>query len=136
MAVAAPKVDFDREIRPIFSDKCFACHGPDEKQRQAGLRFDTKDGGYRVITPGDSGKSRLFQRVSATNKANRMPPPVSGLSLTDGQVDLIRRWIDQGAAWETHSSYVPPKRPELPGVKHKGWTRNPIDSFILAKLES
>jgi hypothetical protein len=135
-AVAAPKIDFDREIRPIFSDKCFACHGPDEKQRQAGLRFDTKDGGYRVITPGDSGKSRLFQRVSATNKANRMPPPASGLSLTDSQVDLIRRWIDQGADWETHWSYVPPKRPDLPGVKRKGWARNPIDSFILAKLES
>src|SRR6266481_2760702 len=136
MAVAVPKVDFDREIRPIFSDKCFACHGPDEKQRQAGLRFDTKDGGYRVITPGDSGKSRLFQRVSATNKANRMPPTASGLSLTDSQVDLIRRWIDQGAEWETHWSYVPPKRPELPGLKRKGWARNPIDSFILAKLES
>ena len=135
LAPAAPKIDFDREIRPIFSDKCFACHGPDEKQRQVGLRFDTKEGGYRVIAPGDSGKSRLFQRISAPNKANRMPPPTSGLSLTDSQVDLIRRWIDQGADWETHWSYVAPKRPDPPGVKRKGWTRNPIDYFILAKLE-
>jgi mono/diheme cytochrome c family protein len=88
---AAPKIDFDREIRPLFSDKCFACHGPDEKQRQAGLRFDIKEGVSRVITPGDSGHSRLFQRIGAANKANRMPPTASGLTLTDQQVDLIRR---------------------------------------------
>src|SRR5258705_3961551 len=86
LTAAAPRIDFDREIRPIFSDKCFACHGPDEKQRQAGLRFDTKDGGYRVITPGASGKSPPFQRVSTTNKANPMPPPASRLILTDRQV--------------------------------------------------
>ena len=136
LASAAPKIDFDREVRPIFSDKCFACHGPDEKQRQAGLRFDTKEGGSRVIIPGDSGNSRLLQRISATNKANRMPPPASGLSLSDSQIDLIRRWIDQGAGWETHWSYVPPKRPNLPSVRRKNWIRNPIDTFILAKLES
>src|SRR5260370_38226389 len=100
---AAPKIDFDREIRPRFSDKCFACHGPDEKQRQAGLRFDTKEG-LRVIVPGDSANSRLFQRISATN-ANRMPPTASGLSLTDSQVNLVPRWIDQGADGETHCSY-------------------------------
>src|SRR5260370_13803873 len=106
MAVAAPKVDFDREIRPIFSDKCFACHGPDEKQRQAGLRFDTKDGGYRVITPRDSRKSRLFERISASVKANRMPPPASGLSLTDQQIDLVLRWLANGAAWEPHYPFL------------------------------
>src|SRR5438270_8096059 len=134
MAVAAPKVDFDREIRPIFSDKCFACHGPDEKQRQVGLHFDTKEGGYRVIVPGDSAKSPLFQRVSAANKANRMPPSASGLSLTDQQVDLIRRWIDQGADWETHWSYIASKRPVLPAVKRRSCTLNPIDRFILANI--
>src|SRR5260370_1555011 len=101
MAVAAPKVDFDREIRPIFSDKCFACHGPDEKQRQAGLLFDTKEGGYRVITPGDSRKSRLFQRISASAKANRMPPPASGLTLPDQPTDLVRPWIDPAPAADT-----------------------------------
>src|SRR5712692_8152513 len=131
----APKIDFDREIRPLFSDKCFACHGPDEKQRQVGLRFDTKEGGARVIVPGDSAKSRLYQRISAANKASRMPPPASGLSLTDTQVDLIRRWIEQGANWETHWSYVPPRRPDLPVVKRKSWPRNSIDHFILAKLD-
>src|SRR6266853_678424 len=134
LSSAAPKIDFDREIRPLFSDKCFACHGPDEKQRQAGLRFDTKEG-LRVIVPGDSAKSRLYQRIGAADKANRMPPPASGLSLTDSQVELVRRWIDQGADWETHWSYVPPKRVELPPVRHRTWPRNPIDHFILARLE-
>src|SRR5438128_4821277 len=131
-AAAAPKIDFGRDIRPLFSDKCFACHGPDEKQRQVGLRFDTKDGAYHVIVPGDSARSRLFQRISAANIASRMPPQASGLSLTDSQVDLIRRWIDQGAYWETHWSYVPPKRADLPAVKRKSWPRNSIDHFVLA----
>src|SRR5258705_10243887 len=98
LASGAPKIDFDREIRPVFSDKCFACHGPDEKQRQAGLRFDTREG-LRVIVPGDSAKSRLFQRISAAGQPSRMPPPASGLSLTAPQIDLVRRWIDQGADW-------------------------------------
>jgi hypothetical protein len=132
---AAPKVDFDREIRPLLSDKCYTCHGPDEKQRQAGLRFDTKEGGARVIAPGDSAKSRLFQRISAANKATRMPPAASGLSLSDSQIDLIRRWIDQGAEWERHWSYVAPQRPPVPAVKRRGWIRDPIDAFVLARLE-
>src|SRR5260370_19681178 len=93
LAFAAPKIDFDREIRPILSDKCFACHGPDEKQRQAGLRFDVKEGAARVIVAGDSASSRIFQRISAANAANRMPPPASSLSLTDQQVKLIRQWL-------------------------------------------
>src|SRR5256714_13729402 len=75
LAAAAPKIDFDREIRPLFSDKCFACHGPDEKQRQVGLRFDTQEGASRVIVAGDSAKSRLFQRISRANKASPLPPP-------------------------------------------------------------
>jgi hypothetical protein len=132
---AAPRIDFDRQIRPLFSDKCFTCHGPDEKQRQAGLRFDTKQGAARVITPGDSAHSRLLQRIGAANKANRMPPPASGLALTDQQIDLIRQWVDQGAVWETHWAYVAPIRPDLPAVQHKNWARNSIDSFVLAKLE-
>src|SRR5947209_16270045 len=135
LASGAAKIDFDREIRPLISDKCFACHGPDEKQRQAGLRFDTKEGGYRVIVPGDSSKSRLIQRIGALGKPTRMPPPASGLSLTEAQVDLIRRWIDQGAEWETHWSYIAPRRVEAPAVRRKSWPRNPIDRFVLARLE-
>src|SRR2546429_8238162 len=83
LAAAAPKIDFDREIRPLFSDKCFACHGPDEKQRQGDLRFDIKEGASRVIVPGDSAKSRLFQRITASDKARRHPPPRSCVSASD-----------------------------------------------------
>jgi hypothetical protein len=138
---AAP-VDFDRDIRPILSDTCFACHGPDEKPRMAKLRLDTKDGmfadrgGYQVIVPGKSSESRLYQRISATEKAKRMPPPYAERTLNEKQIELIRRWIDDGAKWEMHWAYQPPKRPELPAVKNARWVRNPIDSFILARLES
>jgi mono/diheme cytochrome c family protein len=141
-ATTAAPVDFDREIRPILSDNCFACHGPDEKQRMAKLRLDTKDGvfadrgGYQVLTPGKAADSKLYQRISASDKAQRMPPPYADRTLNDKQIELIRRWIDEGAKWETHWAYVPPKRPDLPEVKAKAWPRNPIDNFILARLES
>ena len=134
-------VDFNREIRPILSDTCFACHGPDEKQRQVDLRLDTKEGifadrgGYQVIIPGKASESRLFQRISAENKIVRMPPPKASRTLTPAQIELVRRWIDEGAKWETHWSYLPPQRPELPKVRRSGWTRNPIDNFVLARLE-
>jgi hypothetical protein len=133
-----PVLDFNRDIRPILSDNCFACHGPDEKQRMAKLRFDVKEGAFSkpgVIIPGDAAGSRLVQRVSAADKELRMPPPISGRTLTDNQITLLRRWVDEGAKWETHWAYLPPKRPELPKVANTTWPRNPIDHFILARLE-
>jgi len=139
---AQKPVDFDREIRPILSDNCFACHGPDEKQRMAKLRLDTKDGvfsdrgGYQILVPGKSSDSKLYQRISATDKAKRMPPPYADRTLNEKQIELIRRWIDEGAKWEMHWSYVPPQRPELPQVQYTRWPRNLIDNFILARLES
>jgi hypothetical protein len=146
MAVAAlaaepGAVDFDREIRPILSDNCFACHGPDQKQRMANLRLDIKGGifaergGHPVIVPGNAAGSRLYQRISAKEKARRMPPPYSERSLTEQQVELIKKWIDQGARWEMHWAYIPPKRPDVPKVRDGSWPRNPIDNFILARLE-
>jgi mono/diheme cytochrome c family protein len=134
-AAAAPPVDFDREIRTVLSDKCFSCHGPDEKQRMAKLRLDTKDGAMSVIAPGKSGESKLVQRLTAEKKAMRMPPAATGNTVDDKQVDAIRRWIDQGAKWETHWSYTSPKRPEVPKVKNPAWVKNPIDNFVLARLE-
>src|SRR5262249_15119903 len=141
-AAGAKEVDFNRDIRPILSDNCFTCHGPDEKQRMAEMRLDIREGGafedrgsYRVIVPGNASKSKLFQKISAAKNAGRMPPPASGLALTDKQIDLIRRWIDQGAKWETHWSYLPPQRSTPPKVKNDRWPRNPIDRFILARLE-
>ena len=132
--LAVLAVDFDRDIRPILSDNCFSCHGPDEKRRMANLRFDSKDGGvFRVVVAGDSAHSELYSRVSAGQKARRMPP--AGNALTEKQIALIKEWIDAGAKWETHWSFVPPKRAPLPNVAQKTWIRNPIDSFILARLE-
>ncbi len=137
-APRAVTIDFDREVRPILSDNCFACHGPDDKQRKAKLRFDTKEGAFAkpgVITPGDASKSKLYQRVSSKDQDFVMPPPSSGHKLTEKQIETIKRWIDEGARWEEHWAFVPPKRPEIPKVKNAAWVRNPIDSFILARLE-
>jgi hypothetical protein len=135
-------INFDRQIRPILSDKCFACHGPDEAKRMAKLRLDMKEGGafadrggYKLIVPGDSSHSRLVQRISAEKPAMRMPPVSSGRSLTKDQIELIRKWVDQGADWTVHWAYVPPKRPEIPAVSNQAWVRNPIDAFVLARLD-
>jgi hypothetical protein len=134
-------VNFNRDIRPILSDNCFACHGPDEKQRQARLRFDTREGAFAktgVLVPGDAARSKLIQRVTATDPAMLMPPPESGHKLAVAQIELLRRWIDEGAKWETHWAYLAPKRPEAPKVSNAalaGWPRSPVDHFILARLE-
>ena len=136
-ATTAP-IDFNRDISPILSDACFACHGPDTAQRKAGLRFDTKDGAFArtgVIVPGDSSNSRLIKRVAAPNPETRMPPADSGKTLSTRQVELLRRWIDEGAKWNTHWAYLPPKRHEPPSVAMASWPRNPIDNFVLARLE-
>ncbi|MBZ5607636.1 MAG: DUF1553 domain-containing protein [Acidobacteriia bacterium] len=135
------RVDFDRQIRPIFSDNCYACHGPDDNNRKAGLRFDTREGAFRdggndkIIVPGDAASSRLYRRIS-DQSASRMPPPSSGHSLTADQIDSIRRWIDQGASWESHWAFVPPKRPVIPTVKDQKRVRNPVDAFVLKRLET
>jgi hypothetical protein len=135
-------VDFNREIRPILSDTCFKCHGPDEGQRMAKLRLDETEGlfvdrgGYKIIVPGNSAQSKLYQKISSKDPSFRMPPVYSGRTLTDKQIDLIKQWIDQGAKWETEWSFVAPKRPPLPAMKDKSWARNPIDAFVLARLEA
>jgi mono/diheme cytochrome c family protein len=137
---AEKPVDFNRDVRPILSDNCFACHGPEEDGRQGNLRLDTKEGmftdrgGYQIIVPGHSAASRLYQRISATQR--RMPPASSGRTLTPKQIELIRQWIDQGAKWQSHWAFDPPKRPAIPEVKDKTWPKNPIDNFTRARLEA
>jgi hypothetical protein len=121
-------IDFAREVRPILSDNCFACHGPDDKSRMAGLRLDTREGLTAV-------RNKLLARIAHEKPAMRMPPPASGRSLSGKDIETVRRWIDQGAEWNTHWAYTPPVRPELPAVKNPKWVRNPIDNFILARLE-
>src|SRR2546425_180120 len=140
-AVPSSQVDFSRDVLPILSDNCYQCHGPDEKARKAKLRFDTKEGAFRVqdgktvIVPGKSADSELVTRVTSTDPEEVMPPPKSNRKLTASQIGLLRRWVDEGAKWGVHWAFVPPARSRLPKTKLKGWARNGIDYFILARLE-
>ena len=133
-------VDFNRDIRPILSDNCFQCHGPDEAQRQAEMRLDTdalvrseSESGGRLVVPGDVKASVLYQRLTADDD-ERMPPPDSGKALTRSQIEQIKQWIDQGAEWNQHWSFSTPQRPPLPKLDGAG-APNPIDRFVLARLE-
>ncbi len=137
------QLEFNRDIRPILSDNCFACHGFDEKKRAAGLRLDTFEGateklqsGRSAIVPGKPEQSTLLARVTSHDPAAVMPPPETGKKLTPEQIELLRIWITQGAQYQNHWSLIPPKRPALPPVKNRAWVRNPVDQFILARLEA
>ncbi len=138
----APPVEYNRDVRPILADACFHCHGPDRARRKAGLRLDTAEGatadlgeGTRAVVPGRPDQSELLRRVSSADDEQRMPPPRSGRKLTSAQVEVLRRWIGQGAKWQKHWAFLTPRRPALPPLKDRGWPRNPIDAFILARLE-
>jgi mono/diheme cytochrome c family protein len=143
-APAAPaRIQFNRDIRPILSQNCFACHGPDKNKRKADLRFDLADGGAFAdhkgklpVVAGNPGRSELMERVTSKDPDKLMPPGDSGKKLTPGQIELLRKWIEQGAKWQPLWSFIPPERPELPAVKDVAWCRNPIDHFILARLEA
>jgi hypothetical protein len=128
-------INFDRQIRPILSDNCFACHGPDVKQRKAKLRLDIREGAVKVIVPGRAVDSELIARVGAADPEQRMPPAKTGKRLSSEQIQLLGRWIDEGAAWKSHWSLVLPQRPATPSIKHTQWACNPIDNFIVARLE-
>jgi hypothetical protein len=132
-ARAEAAVDYNRDIQPLLSDRCFACHGPDASRRQAGLRLDRRADALRSLAPGDPRKSRVLSRVASREPDEVMPPPDANKSaLTAEQVALVRRWIEQGAAYETHWAFQKPTRPPTPQVKRSGWVRNPIDSFVAA----
>ena len=135
-------VDFQREVRPILSANCFSCHGPDKDTRMAGMRLDTRDGAFShrkngaPVVPGNAQASLIIQRIMEANPARRMPPEMSHKTLTDTQKSTLKRWIDEGAQWKEQWAFVAPVRPALPAVKAENWARNPIDRFILAKLEA
>ena len=139
---ATPAVNFGRDIRPILSENCFACHGPDEPARKAKLRLDTREGAFaelrrggHAIVAGNPDESELFYRLAPDDKGDLMPPPETGKSLTPEQIDLIKRWIAQGAQWETHWAFVAPTRPDVPQVQDEKWVSNPIDAFIRSVQE-
>ena len=138
---AQATVDYNLDVRPILADNCFACHGPDAKTREANLRLDTKSGafsepsGYPVIVPGKPEDSELQLRIVSNDDHYRMPPADFNKTLTPEQVDLIAQWIREGAKWEEHWAFTTPVRPTPPEVKDQDWIRNPIDAFILSRLE-
>jgi hypothetical protein len=135
---ATPAVSYDRDIRPILSDKCYRCHGPDAEARQAELRLDTREGiPEHVVVPGKPGESELVARITSDDPDVRMPPPDSHLTLSDGQKQLIQRWIAEGAAFSEHWSFQPlPQSVPVPPVKNERWPRQILDRFVLARLEA
>jgi hypothetical protein len=141
-AQAGEKVDFQRQIRPLLADKCFACHGRDADHRQGALRLDIRDSALKggdsehpAILPSKPDQSELIRRIFSADDEERMPPPDSKKSLIAAEKDLLRRWIAEGAEYQAHWAFTAPVRPAVPQVKNAEWAKNDIDRFILARLE-
>ncbi len=137
---ADDRVQFNRDIRPILSENCFQCHGPDAKLRQAGLRLDVREEAFKAaesgdvaIVPGDLNKSRLWARINSADVSEVMPPPKACKSLTAAQKGKLRQWIEQGATYEPHWSFLPLAPGVIPAVKCSDWSRSDLDRFILAR---
>ena len=137
-AGAEPKISFTRQIKPILANKCFACHGPDQKERKAEMRLDLRDEAVpSVIKPGDGEHSEVVVRITTDDADSRMPPADSKKpAVTADEAKQIRQWIDQGAEYDAHWAYIKPARPAVPDVSDQKWPVNRIDHFILAKLEA
>jgi len=136
------KIQFNRDIRPILSENCFKCHGPDAKGRKGDLRLDTREGAFAevdkgkfALVSGNPAKSELWARVTTADPDDLMPPAKTGKKLTKHQIALIRKWIEQGAVWQNHWAFIPPKPLPPPTVRRADWPKNEIDAFILARLE-
>jgi mono/diheme cytochrome c family protein len=140
-AVPAGTVEYNRDIRPILSENCFACHGPDKPKRKADLRLDNEEGAFAdlggrfALVAGKPADSELYRRITAADR-HHMPPASTGKALTRQQVELIRQWIEQGAKYQKHWSFIVPTRFALPSIRDGRWSRGAIDRFILARLEA
>ena len=138
----AQHIDFAQEIRPILSSQCAHCHGPDEGNRQSDFRIDTEVGAFADLggafgfVPGKPEESEALRRILSEDPDEQMPPPDSGKSVSVEEVQLLRRWINEGATWQEHWAFVPPQRPNVPAVTDQAWVHNPIDAFVLSRLES
>ncbi|MCA1685177.1 MAG: hypothetical protein LC745_04180, partial [Planctomycetia bacterium] len=136
-------VDYNREVRPILAKNCFACHGQDEAHREGGLRLDRRDdasrelkSGARAVVPGEPDESELIARVTEEDETLRMPPRKTAGRLSPAEVDVLRRWVAQGAPYAVHWALVKPVARTLPEVKDRAWPRNGIDFWVLARLEA
>ena len=138
------KVDFNFHVRPILSDRCFKCHGPDANKREADLRLDTEEGAFaalkddpsrHVIVPSDPLQSELYLRVISKDTGIVMPPPSSNLSLTSTEIEIIKKWIAQGATYKKHWSFIPPQKTKIPEVEDDLKINNSIDNFVFAKMK-
>ena len=137
-------VEYNYHIRPVLSDRCFKCHGPDARQRKANFRLDTEEGafaalkgkkGWHGIVPGKPEESEVFLRIQSKDTSEVMPPPSSNLSLTEYEIELIKKWISQGAVFQKHWAFIPPTKPEPPQLE-SNWIKNDIDRFVLEKLQT
>ena len=139
-APAAPPpapIDFNRDVRPILSENCFYCHGQDPNRRKKNLRLDERASAVsRAIVPGKPDESALVERIISEDADEQMPPPDSHRQLTAQQKQVLKRWIAEGAKYSPHWTFVAPVRPPVPAAKRTAWVRNPIDTFVLARLEA
>src|SRR5262249_3183945 len=134
---AAERLEYNRDVRPILAENCFACHGPDSAARKAGLRLDQREEAIKAgaIVPGKADESELVERIFSDDRSHLMPPPKTLKKLTPVQKETLKRWIASGAEYQPHWSLIAPKRPQPPKVKNEAWVRNSIDRFILTELE-
>jgi mono/diheme cytochrome c family protein len=137
-ARAGDGLEYNRDIRPILSENCFSCHGPDSAARKGGLRLDQREAAIEkaAIAPGDPDASEMIARIDSEDAMEVMPPPESHKTLRPEQKEILRRWVAAGAEYQPHWSFLAPERPAPPAVKDEGWVRNPIDRFVLAALEA
>ncbi len=138
------RVDFNFHVKPILSDRCFACHGPDENKREAGLAFHDEnfafaaledDPDHYAIVPGHPEKSALVDRIYTSDEKILMPPPNSNLKLTEVEKEILKKWIEQGAEWKEHWAFIPPEKPAIPEVDDRSWAQNDIDYFVFSKMQ-
>ncbi len=138
-------IDFNQHVRPILSDRCYSCHGPDANTREADLRLDTKEGlfasvletsKYHPVKAGSLRQSALNGRIMSEDPQLQMPPPGSNLSLDEREKAILQKWIEEGAEWKPHWAFIPPEKPKLPGVKDETWPKNEIDHFTLNMIEA
>ena len=138
-----PQVDFGRKIRPLLAEKCFACHGLDDELRETDLRLDTQDGLYAAVESGGFAvvagrpdQSLAYERITSKDPEMVMPPPEFEKAVTPAEAELVKQWIAQGAQWKQHWAWVTPTMPKVPDVRNKAWPKNPIDNFVMAKLDA